>query len=85
MEIPPEHLRDLEALQACITSLPPEWRVKVGALLADTKVRGWLVAEADAATSELATQYTYNEVAQLLGVSVGMVYRRISRHHERNG
>lgn len=83
MNMPPAHLLDPQSLKDLITSLSPEWRVKVAAMLSDRALHGWLATVADAATIELTTQATYADVAEQLGVSVGMVNRRVSRHYQR--
>jgi hypothetical protein len=79
----PSFLASPEDLQTYLVGLPPVDRVRIAAFLANAQLRAWLVRIADAATAELASGSTYAETARLLGVSSGMVNRRMTRHHKR--
>lgn len=76
-------LSDVESLKEYLTSLALEDCVRVAAMLNDATLRGWLTNLADVATAKLTENSTYEQVAVLLGVSKGMVNRRVSRHNHR--
>lgn len=79
---PPGYLQSVEAFQEMIMNLAPEWRIRIGAMLTDNRMRGWLSTTGDAAATEMIKTMTYAEVAELTGRSVSAINQRVIRSRQ---
>jgi hypothetical protein len=80
--VPPAYLRSAEAFQEMIVKLDPEWQIRVGAMLTDNSMRGWLTTVGNAAAARMVTTMTYAEVADRTGRSVSAINQRVRRHRD---